>query len=129
MDTTKILIVLVVLAGLVFWFGLIPGTPKLGIAGQPITANVIGTSLSTTTVANTAQLLFATNSGAQRRCISNQGTTTVTLGFGTTTGLTATSGFAIFPSSTAIFSGDSLYTGNTYLFSPSNGTIISGCQL
>ena len=127
---TKILIGIVVVAGILFWIGFVPATLKLGSSGQPINSGYASSTSRTLTGGVGTNLVFAGNSGVQLRCITNMGTSTVTLGFGTSTGLSATTGYVLgAPTSTVVFTGDALFTGPIYAYTVGTGTILSICEL
>ena len=132
MDNTKLVIVMVVLLSAIFFVNS-ESVPMLGSSGQAINS---GNASSTSRTLNggsagvAANIIFAANSGVELRCITNHGTSTVTLGFGTSTGLTGTQGYVLgVPTSTVVFTGDTLYTGIIYGFTVGSGTIVSTCQL
>jgi len=98
------------------------------LGGEPINSRITATNSTATTTGNASKLILSASSGAQLRCFTNKGTTTVSLGFGTSTGLTANSGYVL-GSTTALFVGNELYTGDVYAFSAATGTVIAICEL
>ena len=125
---TKTLGLLIILIGVVFWFGVL-NTPLLGSNGQPVISG--NATNSTKTVSSTAQLIFSANSGVQLRCIANtNGTSSIGLGFGTSTGLTVSTGYVVYASTTKIFTADELYSGDIWAVGPNGtGVTIGICQL
>lgn len=134
--TTKVVIVIAVLATVVFWSGLFSKPklePKLGGGGEPKNYLTNFGALATTTsktVTGVASLILPANSGASARCFAiTAGTSSIALGFGTSTGLTISTGYTLFASTTKIFSGSEMFTGDIWAIGPSGaGDTVSVCQ-
>lgn len=108
-----LIIIGLVILGIVAW----SSTNSLG--GTPISPDAsLGTN-SSVTATTTAKLLLAEASYVQLRAFSNDGFYDAYLS-STSTNLTTGKGLLLKASSTEIFAGDNLYTGNWYVIA--NGT-------
>lgn len=117
--TTTIAIILILIALIGMGYAI---TKTNNLSGMPISGNLALGSNASSTVGLTAKLVLAGASNAQLRTISNVGAFDVWLS-ATTTNLVANTGLWIKASSSQIFAGDNLYTGNWYAIGTGTTTL------
>ena len=117
-----IIISVIVSTSVVLLGGLFLTDNSQNLSGIPISPDPSLGSNTTITATTTAKLILAGNGNRQLFSISNVGVYDVWVS-ATTTNLVANKGLWIKASTTQIFSGDSLYTGNIYAIGTGTTTL------